>query len=120
MTPTILIVSPDEHTREELKKILAPAFPLIVAEDGAQCLAALKQKAPIALAFIGVSADEATGKLFEEVRTLAPKLTVIAVGESESEDDAIQAVRRGATGYVMPPHRPDDILTLARGVRPSA
>ena len=110
--PSILIASTDEILREDLKQILSPLFPLIIVEDADQCLAAFRQAAPISLALVGTSLDDPDTPLFEAIHKLAPTITVIAMSDAGDEEDGVDAVRRGATGYIMPPLRKDDILAL--------
>ncbi len=112
----ILIYSPEERMREEMKSALANHLPLIVTEDRAQCLDALKQKSIIHKAFLAVvdADDTADLELFEEAAALRPGLKMIATGRHETEALAVEAVNHGADGYILLPLTPDAIMTAAR------
>ena len=112
----ILIYAPDEYSREMLKTALIDHLPLIITDDRTQCLDVLEQKANIGKAFIAASSEEgdADFELFEEISRLRPELSVIAVGDHDTEDMAAQALRHGAAGYIILPAEPNAILTLTR------
>ncbi|MEI8011783.1 MAG: response regulator [Candidatus Omnitrophota bacterium] len=112
----ILIYSPEEAMREEIKAALENHLPLITTEDRDQCLEALKQKAPLHKAFLAVVDAEGTSalELFEEVKTLQPTLKIVAVGRQGTEAVAIEAVRLGADGYILLPLNSDAIMAAAR------
>ena len=109
----VLIFAENEHTREAIKSALADHIPLIVTEDHTQCMSALQQKAPIHKAFIGVSDENDLG-IFEEISALKPGLKLIAVGDHNTENTAIEAVRVGASGYILLPAKAGEILATAR------
>jgi len=113
MIPSILICTNHEDTAEQLKSILAYTFPLILVTDEEQCLAVLRQKALPGVVLVSTDMD-LSGKLFEKMRELSPELTIIAIGESGPEEDAVGAVSRGATGYIMLPLRNNDVMALAQ------
>jgi DNA-binding NtrC family response regulator len=112
----ILIYATDEYTREMLKGALSNHLPLIITEDRAQCLGVLKQKTALHKAFIAPcnKKGKADLELFEEILELRPGLKMIAVGDHNTEDIAAQAVKHGATGYIILPAETNAILTLAR------
>lgn len=112
---TVLIHAADEYTRDTIKSALIDHCPLIITEDRVQCLEAIKQKAAIHKAFIGVSGKTtATLKLFEEISALKSGLNMTAVGDHNTEEMAAEAVRHGAAGYILIPCEANAILTLAR------
>jgi DNA-binding NtrC family response regulator len=121
MNGSILIYDPDEFTRESLKNVLAARFPLIVVEDRAQCLASLTQKALLSLAFLSIhnEEDDLDLELFTEARKLHKGLPVIALGNSTLEEEAVEALQHGATGYMLKPLQADDVRTMAMKANPS-
>ena len=112
----ILIYSPEERTREEIKAALANHMALVTIEDREQFLEALKQKTPFHKAFMDVrnAQEEADLELFTEADALRPGLKMIALGRHETEELAVEAVRQGADGYILLPLTADAILTAAR------
>ena len=112
----LLIFAEDENTREALKSALSTHLPLIVTEDRAQCLEAIGQKIPIYKAFIGVRTikNAADLNIFGEIAALRPGLKMIAVGDQHTEGTAVEAVERGAAGYMLLPLNNAEILTAAR------
>ena len=119
MNGSILIYDCEEITREALKKILSNRFPLITVEDRAQCIAALKQTAPLSLAFMSVQNEETIDlELFIEARVIRKDLTIIALGDGATEDAAVEAVKLGATGYMIKPLMTDDVAALAMKLNP--
>jgi len=54
--------------------------------------------------------------IFTDIREKLPKLTVIACGDYKSEEHAVEAVRLGATGYMIKPFKAEEILAMARKI----
>ena len=110
-----LIANTDESTREELKKILAPYVPLMTVESQTHGRKILDQKIKPGIVFMGLETDDGMdATIFSDIRDHFPELTVIAVGDAASEDIAIEAVRQGATGYMIKPLDAEEVLALAR------
>ncbi|MBF0331070.1 MAG: hypothetical protein HQL17_03975 [Candidatus Omnitrophica bacterium] len=116
MTGTLLIYIQDEHTRDTLKGTLCNYIPLIVTEDTPQCLEALKQRSPVSKAIIGVSGmdDDDIADIIHSMLEIKPELKIIALGDKNSEDLAINAVRYGANGYILLPIKADELLATLR------
>jgi DNA-binding NtrC family response regulator len=113
---TIALCSSSEHIRDIFKTALADHVNLIVTEDREQFIEAITQKAAIHKAFVDI-ADENDGtdpEIFVTASELKPQLSLIAVGTQETHDDAVKAVRHGATGYIIVPVKAQEILTMAR------
>jgi len=111
----VLIADSEEHTREALKSILANHVPLIVVESEAHALNVLSQKTPVALVFMGVvDGDAVNTEVFSDIRGRYPELTVITVADHANEELALEAVRQGATGYMIKPFKKDEVLAMAR------
>ncbi|MBF0485232.1 MAG: response regulator [Candidatus Omnitrophica bacterium] len=115
MPKTILICDIEENTREALKTILLNHANLIVVENPLQCLSALKQKAPVHLAFVGVRTEDGFDThFFEEIRKIAPQIPLIAMGDHKCEEETLEAVRMGATGYMIKPFKAEEVQALAQ------
>jgi DNA-binding NtrC family response regulator len=115
MTSPLLIADTEESTREALKHILANHFSLIVVETQAHALEILSERNDIKLLFLGLHDDGGIStEIFSDVREKLPKLTVIACGDYKSEEHAVEAVRQGATGYMIKPFKAEEVLAMAR------
>ncbi len=111
----ILIYAQDEHTREYLKSMLCNHIPLITTENAQQCLEALKQKAPVHKALIGMSGlDDDLSDIIGKMLALKSKLKIIAIGDKDSEGIAIEAVHHGASGYLLLPIKASALLATVR------
>ena len=115
MTKTILIADSCESTRELLKKFLSDRFSLIIVESPALALDIVKEKHVPSLVLMGVddSLDENDESVFAGVRKIAPDITLIALSERDSEVEAIEAVKAGASGYMIKPLNPTEIISVA-------
>jgi DNA-binding NtrC family response regulator len=114
MNKTILIYDTEESSREALKTILGNIVNLVVVESALQCRQVFKQKTPVDLAFICVDSGESScAEFFGEIRDQRPSLAIIAIGSHKSEDTAAEAVRHGATGYMIKPFKADQIRSMA-------
>jgi len=115
MSKPILIADAEESTRESLKHILANHFPLIVVESQSQVLEILSHRDDIKLLFLGLHDDGGINTdVFSDIREKLAGLTVIACGDYKSEEHAKEAVRLGATGYMIKPFKAEEILAVAR------
>ena len=115
MPKPILIADTEESTREALKHILANHYSLIVVETQTHALEVISQRDDINLLFLGLHNDGGINTdVFSDIREKLPKLTIIACGDYKSEEHAMDAVRLGATGYIIKPFKAEEILAVAR------
>lgn len=115
MAKTILIADSCEQTRDQFKKILANRYPLIILEKPSQSLDILNGKTQTALVFIEcVKRSRSKNKsIFTLLREKNKDLTVIALGEKGGETDAVEAVRAGASGYMIKPLDHHEVISIA-------
>lgn len=115
MARPILIADTCETTRDLLKKTLTDHYPLIIVESPAQAIKVIREKHVPILVLMGV--NESLGKegenLFAAARESAPDTVIIALGDRTAENTAVEAVRAGATGYMIKPLNPHDITAIA-------
>ncbi|MBF0569474.1 MAG: response regulator [Candidatus Omnitrophica bacterium] len=115
MPNVILIADTEESTREALKLILANRAALIVVESQSHALEILMQKDAARMVFMGLHDESGINtEIFSDIREKLLKLTVIAVGDYKSEEHALEAVRQGATGYMIKPFKADEVLALVQ------
>lgn len=115
MAHPILIADIEESTREALKLILANHTTLITVESQAHALEILGGKADVSLLFFGLhDQDGINTGIFSDIREKFPKLTIIAVGDYKAEEHALEAVRQGATGYMIKPFKAEEVMAIAQ------
>ena len=116
----ILIVEDNELNREILFEILSDDHQILEAENGERALDVLKQnKDSIALILLDVVMPVMDGYDFldcikkEEDLALIP---VIAMTQSDDEEDEVAALAHGAADFVPKPYRPQVILHRVAGL----
>ncbi|MBF0593707.1 MAG: response regulator [Candidatus Omnitrophica bacterium] len=115
MKGPILIADTDEHFRDSLKKILADQYPLIIVESPLQALKIVGEKRKPSLILMGIDESETDegDNIFAAIRKQEPDILLIALGDRTAENDAIEAVRLGATGYMIKPLNTSEVLSIA-------
>ena len=113
--PKTLICDEDEKARESLKLILSDHFPLIITEDGEQCLDILKNSNDIGLLLLDMKMPQTSGlNILEQIKNDYPGLNVIIITDHKSVENATEAVRLGASGYIVKPFKSEEILATVR------
>lgn len=111
----IMIVDDEEGVRESLKLILSDFYELVVVSDGTKALEALKGAPDVELVLLDIKMPKASGiEVLKEIRKDFPKLNVMIVTGYRSVDAATEAVRLGATGYIVKPFKSDELLATVR------
>lgn len=94
--------------------------PWVVAVHGAstvdEALAAAKDDPPDVAVVDLMLGQESGLSLIEPLLGLAPQVRVLVLTMSADHDDARDAVRRGASGYVLKDSGPDEVLAAIRMV----
>lgn len=116
MTPKqILICDDEEGIRESLKLILGDHYPLVITQDGASCLEALKNSQNIGLLLIDIKMPKRNGlDVIKEIKEKYPSLKIIVVTGYRSVETAAEAVRLGACGYIVKPFKTEEILATVK------
>ena len=111
----ILICDDEEGVRESLKLILSDDYELIVAESGEQCLECLSNSKDIGLVLLDVKMPRMGGlEVLTKIKGARPDLKVIIVTGYRSVEAAAEAVRLGASGYIIKPFKSEEILATVR------
>ncbi|MDD3375302.1 MAG: response regulator [Candidatus Omnitrophica bacterium] len=111
----ILIVDDEEGIRESLKLILEDYYNLILAEDGEQALEILENSSDIALVLMDIKMPKMSGlETLESMKEKHAQLKVIIVTGYKSVETATEAVRLGASGYIVKPFKSDEVLATVR------
>lgn len=114
MSKKILICDDEEGIRESLKLILED-YPLIVATEGAQCLECLDNSKDIGLVLLDIKMPQVSGlDILKKIKEKHPEVNVIIVTGYKSVETAAEAVRLGASGYIVKPFKSEEILATVR------
>ena len=115
MSKKILICDDEEGIRESLKLILGDHYDLILTEDGNQCLEVLGNSDDIGLVFMDIKMPQVNG--LETLKTIKEKhadVKVIIITGYKSVETATEAVKLGASGYIVKPFKSEEILAVAK------
>ena len=116
-TKKILIVDDEEGIRESLKLILGDDYNLILTEDGEQALEVLENSKDIALVLMDIKMPKASGlEILEIISQKYPDLKVIIVTGYKPVETATEAVRLGASGYIVKPFKSNEVLATVRSI----
>ncbi len=113
MSKKILICDDEEGIRESLKLILQDQYPLILTDDGAQCLECLSTADDIGLVLLDIKMPRTDGlDILKQIKEKYPQIKVIIVTGYKFVETATEAVRLGASGYIVKPFKTDEILAV--------
>jgi DNA-binding LytR/AlgR family response regulator len=116
MNPRAILAEDESLLREQLRELLAAAWPeleiVAVAEDGKQAIHAMQEKRPDVL-FLDIQMPEASG--LEVARLASGKCHVVFV--TAYDQYAVAAFEEGAVDYVMKPLSGARIATAVQRVK---
>ena len=111
----VLICDDEEGIRESLKLILGDHYDLILAEDGPQCLDCLKHAPDVGLVLMDIKMPRVNGlDVLKDIVKLRSDVKVVIITGYKSVETASEAVRLGASGYIVKPFKSDEILAVAK------
>lgn len=115
-TKKILICDDEEGVRESLKLILSDFYDLIAVENAPMAKEVLsKSIQDVGLMLLDVRMPKENGlAALEDIKNTYPDLKVIIVTGYKSVEMATEAVRLGASGYIVKPFKSDEILAIVR------
>ena len=109
--PKVLICDDEEGIRESLKLILGDHYELILTKDGLQCLDVLEKSKDIGLVLMDIKMPKVNGlDVLKQVKEKHSSLPVVIVTGYKSTETAMEAVRLGASGYIVKPFKSEEIL----------
>ena len=115
MSKKILICDDEEGIRESLKLILGDHYDLILTEDGNQCLEVLANSNDIGLVFMDIKMPQVNGlETLKAIQEKHPDIKVIIITGYKSVETATEAVKLGASGYIVKPFKSEEILAVAK------
>jgi len=111
----ILIVDDEEGIRESLKLILEDHYELVLIEEGPKAVEVLKNTPGVGLVLLDIKMPQQNGlEVLKNIKAGFPDLEVIIVTGYKSVETATEAVRLGASGYIVKPFKTDEILATVR------
>ena len=117
MSKKILICDDEEGIRESLKLILGDRHELILTENGRQCLECIENAKDIGLVLLDIKMPQDSGlDILKEIKTKHPKMKVIIITGYKSVETATEAVRLGASGYIVKPFKSDEIINIVKNL----
>ena len=115
MSKKVLICDDEEGIRESLKLILEDFYPLIVTTEGEQCLECLENTKDVGLVLLDIKMPQVNGlEILKKIKEARPDINVIIVTGYKSVETATEAVRLGASGYIVKPFKSEEILATVR------
>ena len=110
----ILVCDDEEGIRESLKLILEKDYEVIFAENGDIAIQKLKS-APADLVILDIKMPRRDGlDTLREIKKLNPATKVVIATGYRSVDTANEAVKLGATDYIIKPFDRKQVLATAR------
>ncbi|OGX27495.1 MAG: hypothetical protein A3D10_04180 [Omnitrophica WOR_2 bacterium RIFCSPHIGHO2_02_FULL_48_11] len=111
-TKKVLIIDDEEGVRESLKLILSDHYDLAVAENGELGLEILKNAKDVGVVLMDIKMPKKSGlDILKVMHAKYPPLKIIIVTGYKSVETAQEAVRLGASGYIVKPFKSEEILS---------
>jgi len=109
MKRTILIAEDEEKMRRVLEVNLQDQYQILLAKDGEEALRLFKEE-EVNLLLTDMRMPERDGlSLLHEVKRLRPEIPVILITAYGTIESAIQAMKEGATDYLLKPVKMDEV-----------
>jgi DNA-binding response OmpR family regulator len=118
MKPVILVVDDDSAICELLSDVLgAHAFEVMVCQNGGEALAAVAQRADIALILLDMILPDTNGLLIlQQLRHTRPELPVVMLSGLGSESDVVVGLEMGADDYIAKPFNSRVVVARVKAV----
>ena len=112
----ILVVDDDANLRKTVSDILrAKGYETVTAATGQEALRSLSRHAPPAVALIDLRMEGLSGmEVLHRIRGHSPETECIVLTGHASQTSAIEAVNRGAYGYLQKPYEVEQLLVTIR------
>ena len=116
--PRILIADDHDLVVEGLKRLLSSSFDVVgTVTDGQSLLKAVESLAP-EIVLVDLTMPQLNGlDALERIRSQQPRIRLIVLTQQEDPDTAREAIRRGASGYVLKSSAPTELFEAIEAVR---
>jgi len=116
MKKKILICDDELGIRESLKLILVKDYDVSEVTNGAECLDSIKEN-PFDLILMDIKMPKANGiEILKQLKAANPDTKVIMVTGYKSVETATEAIKFGASDYIVKPFNSKDILETIKKV----
>lgn len=112
----ILVVDDEVGMRQACRKVLeAEGFEVHTAEDGAAGLELFERRQDFAAALVDMKMPRMGGiELIERIRAMDEDVVLLVITAYATIETAVEAVKRGAYGYIPKPFTPAELLLPVR------
>ena len=112
----ILIIDDDEAIRKSLTTVLKEKGYLVDAAESGQAAVKKSETETYDLALIDIRLPDIDGvQLLTAMKETTPKMVKIIITGYPSLQNAMEAVNKGADGYIVKPVKMDELLTMIEG-----
>lgn len=113
----VLIVDDDVELRANLSEILKGAgYYIAEAPSGKEAIEKIASK-DFDIALLDLMMPKMSGiDVLKEIKKIKPKIRVIMITAFATVENAVDAIKKGASDYIAKPFRIDDLLTTIRRV----
>lgn len=109
-SPQLMIIEDDAFSRKLVENVLQKQYPLTALATADLALNIYSRLAPDLL-FLDINLPDVTGhELLEKIMALDPKAYVIMLSGNSDKDNILQAITRGAKGFIAKPFTRDKLF----------
>lgn len=111
--PRILVIDDDETIRRSLSTVLQEKGYLVDTAENGQAAITKSEMAFYKLALVDIRLPDMDGvELLTGMKQTTPKMVKIIITGYPSLENAVEAVNRGADGYIVKPVKMDESMTM--------
>lgn len=111
---TVLVVDDDESVRVTLQALLQEFYDTMAAGNGVEALELVRSK-PIDIVLMDINLPGIDGiKALELIKGFDPEIGVVMLSASDSAQQAVTALKKGAYDYITKPFDNEDLLSTLK------